>query len=159
MAKRFTFRLETVLRLRRRTFEEAQRVVATRLRAVGREQAMVEATGVQVREQTAQRRSVQTARRLDVGAVRGHRAYVMFLHRRIGEGEQRIRQHEEKLESERAAMIQASVAVKALEKLKERRRARHLEEVKRQEAAEHNEIALQMHRRSVAMTSCAIVEG
>ena len=159
MAKRFTFRLETVLRLRQRAFEEAQRVVATRLRAIGRERSMIEAARVQISEQVAQSRAVQSADRLDVGSVCRHRAYVMFLSRGIAECTERMRQHEKELAAERKAMIDASVAVKAIEKLKERRLARHLAELNRQETAEQNEFAIQMHRRGTDLTPCLSAEG
>lgn len=147
MAGPFVFRLEAVRRLRQRAFEEAQRVVANRLRAIGRERAMIEAARAQTREQLDASRVVLAGGVLDLTAVRGYRAVAMLLARRIAESEGRVGEHERALAAERAAMVRASVAVKALEKLKERRRMRFDEDVRRREGAEESEMAIGMHRR------------
>jgi flagellar FliJ protein len=150
MAAKFTFRLETVLRLRRRAFEEAQRVVAERLRAIAGERSIIAAARASWEDHRTQSRTVQGAERLDVAAVRSYRTHMLFLNRRVADCEARIRRHETQLETERAAMVAAQVAVKAIEKLKERRFNRYLDEVNRRENAELGECALQAHRRQDA---------
>ncbi len=147
MAGKFKFRLETLLRVRQRAFEAAQQVVAERLRTIERERQMLAAAQAQIDDQVALSRAARSAGQLDVGALTGHRLHVRFLQRRLMECGQRVAAHERELARERAAMVEASVAVKALEKLKERQAARHAAEISRQEAAEQAELALQIHRR------------
>lgn len=147
MARGFVFKLEPVLRLRRRALEDAQRVVATRLRAIAQERSAIDSAEARIAEQCGASRSIQATGVLDVPAVRGHRTLTRFLRTCIAESEARIAAHEGELAKERAAMVEASVAVKSLEKLEQRRRERYEQEQRRREAAESDEIALQLHRR------------
>jgi flagellar export protein FliJ len=147
MAAKFVFRLESVLRLRQRAFEDQQRIVAVRLRAIGREQALQSAAQAQLDEHVTASRTLQRGGRIDVPAVRTNRAHLNLLHRHIADCTRRITVHERELARERADMVAARVQVRALEKLKERRAARHAETVGRQEAADQAELALQVHRR------------
>ncbi|HRX84738.1 MAG TPA: hypothetical protein P5572_06920 [Phycisphaerae bacterium] len=148
MAAQFVFRLETVLRVRQRTFEQKQRIVAERLAAISRERALRSTAQGQIDEHVALSRALQQGL-IDVRAVQGNRSHLLLLHRRIAECDQRVAAHERELARERADMVAARVQVRALEKLKERRAARFTEAQQRQEAGEQAELALQMHRREM----------
>jgi len=150
MAQRFVFRLETVLRLRQRAFEEKQRVVARRLQAIGREQVLQAAAELQVAEHIAESRELQLGGRVDVPAVQRNRAHLNLLQRRIADCARRIADHGRELERERGEMVAARVRVRALEKLRERRRTRFVEAADRNEAAEQAELALGVFRRKTA---------
>ncbi|MCB9851320.1 MAG: hypothetical protein H6817_11525 [Phycisphaerales bacterium] len=145
MAGKFVFRLEPVLRMRQRAFESHQRIVAERLRAIGREQTLMLAAREQIAEQVAIARD-QRVGRIDMMDMRGSRAHLAFLNRRVAECAQRIVAHEHELEHERSDMVAARVAVRALEKLKERRAERYSQAIERREAADQAELALQMFR-------------
>lgn len=147
MASRFQFRLETVLRLRRRRFEERERVVAARLRLMEEERMRIATAERAIAEAADKSRALQAAGPLDVASIRRQRGHMQVQHGLIGEAMQRLAEHEAQLARERAAMIEAHVALKAIEKLKERRYARYLEEVKRAETAEQNEAAINRYRR------------
>jgi flagellar export protein FliJ len=147
VAGRFQFRLETVLRLRRRQFEERERVVAARLRLMEQERGRIAEAERAIAEAADQSRTLQAAGSLDVASIRQQRGHMLVQHGLIREATQRLADHEAHLARERAAMIEAHVALKAIEKLKERRYARYLEEVKRVETAEQNEAAIERHRR------------
>lgn len=146
MAARFVFRLETVLRVRERAFEERQRVVAARIGAIAREKALQAAAQAQIDEHMTAARLLQQGR-IDVRAVCGNRAHLVLLRRHVAECNVRIAAHERELARERAEMVAARVQVRALEKLKERRAARFVETQQRREAGEQAELALQIHRR------------
>jgi flagellar biosynthesis chaperone FliJ len=81
---------------------------------------------------------------------------VQFLRRQIAESEARTRLLEQELVRERAEMLAANVAVKALDKLKERRLQRFNQEQERLAAAEQGELALQLHRRQSEMERNAV---
>lgn len=147
MARRFIFRLETVLRLRRQALEECQRVVADRLRRIAEERALIASCRRRIGAEAEQSRLVRCKASLNVVAVRRHQDHVMYLEQTIEAAQQRIQEHEEHLRRERAELAKASVAVKAIERLKERRYARYLEEVKRAERLEQDELTTQMYLR------------
>ncbi len=157
MPGKFVFRLETVLRLRRHKLEEKQIVVAKRLQAIAQERANIEAAREQCSIGVGQSRDVQRSGRLDVPTIRAYRHHMVFLHQYVHECERRIRDHEEKLKSERGEMIKAQVACKAIEKLKERRKERHDKEVNRLEMAEQGEFSLQMHRRQALQNKMPVL--
>ena len=148
MAKRFRFRLETVLRLRRRAFEEQQRIVAARQAQIARREAAIVAIETEIAAELERSRSTQQAVHIDVAAVRAGRTHVRNLRGRITQLRSEITEHERLLETERAQMIQASIAVKAIEKLKERRLDRHTRDQNRAEDSELNEVSINVFRRS-----------
>jgi len=150
MARRFVFRLETVLRLRRQALEKCQRVVADRLRHIAEEQAVIATCQRRKAEQVAELRTVRSLGVLNVAAVCRHQEHMIHLEQTIVSAEQRIAEHEDHLRKEREELVQASVAVKAIERLKERRYARYLEEVRRAERLEQDELATQLYLRQRA---------
>ncbi len=153
MPRGFVFRLETVLRMRRRAFDEKQRTVARRLREIRRRESMIAAIFEQVSAQAAAARVEQNKELLDVALIRGHRSHGTFLLGRIEQLREETRRHEALLQQEREEMVKASVAFKAIEKLRERRLARYHEEQSRRDQKEQNEIAIEMHRRRRLMDS------
>lgn len=150
MAAKLRFRLEPVLTVRQRGYEQAQRVVAARLRSIGREQLLGSAAEAELDAHLGALRVLQRGGRVDLSGVQINRTYVVLLQRRLAECAQRIADHERELARERAEMIAARVKVRAMEKLKERRAARFAEQQARREAYEQNELGLQAHRRQAA---------
>lgn len=146
---RFVFRLEAVRTVRQRAFEDKQRVVAARRRAIAAEQERIAALQAEIHGENDAARQEQAGGRLDIPAVCRARLRVAFLRRQIAEREVRVLAHERELVRERAEMLAANVAVKALDKLEERGRRRFTEEQERRATAEQGEIALQLHRRQV----------
>jgi flagellar export protein FliJ len=146
MAERFKFRLETVRRVRERAYQATQRVVAQRLQAIGREQALISAAQWQIEDQLNQARKLRQSS-LEVESERNRRAYLGFLNRRIAECRARLVEHQTRLDEERAAMVAARVAKRALDVLKERQAERFQAALARTEAADQAEIALNIYRR------------
>lgn len=135
--------------MRQLEFEERQRVVAQRLRKIGSERAIIAALDGELRSMNEASRQMLAVGQVNVDGVCRYRYRAGYLREQVGSAEMRILQHERELKIERAAMVKASVAVKALEKLKERRLAAHLLQMKHLEAVEQDETALQLHRRKM----------
>lgn len=147
MARGFQFRLETVLRVRREAFEQRQRIVAARLRALQEEQRRAADLHGRIAEALDESRAAQASGAVDLQRVRGLRVFVFSMRQQLEQVNFAIKRQEELLQKERAAMIEASVALKAIEKLKERRRQRYEQDEQRREAAEAGELAIQGYLR------------
>ena len=141
MAKRYTFRLATVLRLREMAEDECRRQVAVRLRDI----AQAESDGQRLVEQfeweVSRSRDDQQKGAMDVLTVRRRRAYMGYLQRRQRECAARVAGLRQQLAQEQAALAHAAKEVKVLEKLRERQAARHAEIERRAERAAEDEVA------------------
>lgn len=147
MAKRFVFRLETVLRIRQRREDAAKRVVAERLREVAAVEGEIVALQEQARSETGAFRRTHGAGQLDVSQLKRHRRWLLQLDQAELLARNRLGELNDLLAVDRAALTEARKQVRALEKLKERQHDRHLEELNRAEARENDEIGGVLHLR------------
>ncbi len=145
MAKRFRFRLDTILRLRKRILEERQVVVAKRLQAIAIEQGLVSQARELLADEAVESRAMQGQGSVNVSHLRSYRMHSLYLGSVISECNARMAAHERELERERQEMVEASVAVKAIEKLKERRLQRHQRQLAKEEQMQQEEFYAQMH--------------
>jgi flagellar export protein FliJ len=159
VARGFTFRLETVLRVRRDAFEERQRIVAARVRVLQAEQGRAADLERWIDAALDESRHAQAAPHVDLEQVRGVRVYVYSLRQQLEQVNAAIQRQQDLLQKERAAMVEASVALKAIEKLKERRRARYLQDEQRRESAEEGELAIQAYLRRSQISHAATDEN
>lgn len=145
MAKRFVFRLETVRRLRKQKEDDCRRIVAQRLRLIGRVRQRISDLNAQLRDQhECVRRLSQesgTGQPLSIPSVRSHHDYATHLHAGIEEAHRELSECEEELQKEQQSLAEASRQVKVLDKLEERQRARHSLSLQRAERTESDEIA------------------
>ena len=139
--KKFRFRLERVLSYREQLEKERQ-IALTRVHqlVVDHERKLMEAYSVveRAREELRQR---EADGEIDVEAVRAQRRYIATLKRRVSDVLKRLRKLEIELAQRRDDAVQARKECKVLEMLKQRRRGEHLDEVKRAEQAELDDIA------------------
>jgi len=147
VAQKFKFRLETVRRVRQLEFEAKQRIVANRLRKIGSEQAIIAALERERESMNEETKRLLSGGHVNIDGVSRYRVRVGYLRGPDLDAENRILAHERELKAERAAMVKASVAVKALEKLEERQLAAYELQQRRLETVEQDETAQQMHRR------------
>ncbi|MHC4064151.1 MAG: flagellar export protein FliJ [Planctomycetota bacterium] len=166
MAKRFRFRLATVLKLRTRKRDECRRALAVRLRQIGAVQSRIDSMTEQLDHQFVSQRRLampeapvadgaeRIDRRLDLTGIRRHRDYANHLRRRIASDERGLSELRAQLALEREALEEASKGLKVIEKLEERQRDRHNLALSRAERAEADEIGSQFARRH-AMASAA----
>ncbi|MCH7525869.1 MAG: flagellar FliJ family protein [Planctomycetes bacterium] len=143
MAKRFRFRLEPVLRLRRRAAEQQMRVVAVQMRHVaGTREAMKELRR-QVLETLARSRNERGRAEVDVGTQLQEQRWRLHLRRRIARQEERIVAAGGALLEAQNKLAELSKQVKVIEKLRERQYRTFTESVDLLERLEMDEIATQ----------------
>ncbi|MCK4658728.1 MAG: flagellar export protein FliJ [Phycisphaerae bacterium] len=147
MVKRHTFRLGTVLRLRKMTEDDCRRRVAMQLREIARVESDVRRLEEQFEWETGRSRKDQQNPTMDVMTIRRRRSYMGHLQRRRQECAEQVGTLQEKLSQEQRALADASREVKALEKLRDKQLARQREMELRAQRAEEDEIGRQMFLR------------
>lgn len=133
MAKRFIFRYETLLKVRRQREDHHKRIVAERVRQIVAARERLSALREQIAEEEAAIRAGQKPGTVDMQQIVRHRHWLGHLHRNVLETEAAIRALEERLARERAVLAEAVKQRKILDKLRERRLERHLQEEQRRD--------------------------
>ncbi len=133
MAKRFVFRYDTLLKIRQQREDQHKRVVAERVRQIMAARDRLNSLGRQIAQEESAIRDGQGPGVLDLQQIVRHRHWLGYLHRCVLETEGSIRVLEGRLAQERAALAEAVKQRKILDKLKERRLVRHLQEEQRRE--------------------------
>ena len=110
MAKRFTFRLETLRRLRAQREDEQKRVVAARLRKIQELEAEKQLLQQRILEQTEHMRSWLNASTVDVDLLKTGRHWVLRLRRGVLETDARINLEQTMLAHERARAAEGKAA-------------------------------------------------
>ncbi len=141
MAKRFTFRFATMLKIRRQREDEHKRVVAERLRQIAQTRDHQLVLERQIREEVDAIRDSQARGSIDIQQVMRHRHWLGHLHKGVLEADARVRFLEARLVQERAVLAEAMKQRKILEKLEQRQWERHLHEEEVREMKESDELA------------------
>ena len=136
MAKRYTFRLEPLLRLRQQREDGRKRVVASRLREIATLRRRQELFEVQIERQTESMRGSLTAESTNVDALRMCRHWLVGLRRGVLEAAAQISAQRAILAQERAALAEARKETKILDRLKARQREAYMVKLARAEQAE-----------------------
>ena len=121
MAKSFTFRFETLLRLRRQREDQQKRVVATRLRrihAIEERRAMLEGS---IEQQTQEMRSALQHEQMELDDIRANRNWLSRLRRGILEADSELIGQRAQLAQERAQLAGARKEREVLARLREQR--------------------------------------
>ncbi|HVP10476.1 MAG TPA: hypothetical protein VMV94_04715 [Phycisphaerae bacterium] len=140
MAKRYVFRLETLLRLRQQREDEQKRVVASRLRKIRAIEQQRQVLEVRIAEQVDAMRNLLTTDRMDVDQLRAGRSWTLRLRRGVLEADGAIAANRTILAQERANLANARKNTKILERLKERQREAFFAEIERQDRAESDDM-------------------
>lgn len=151
MARRFRFRLEVVARLRRRAQERQERIVAEKIGQVVRQKQDIETWRTAMLEQYAAQRELEVAGEVDVARLRALQLYVGGLRRAIDSGTAMLARFERELADERAKLAALTAQRKVLDKLRERRWAEHQRQIRREEQALNDEIALRRYPRETSV--------
>ena len=141
MAKRFKFRLDTVLKIRKQREDQRKRVVADRLRQIARVREQMASIDRQIRDEMAAIRSAQEPGTIDIQQAMRHRHWLGHLHKTALEAEARLRFLEARLAQERAALAEAMKERRILEKLKDQQWQRYRKEGEKREIVESDEMA------------------
>jgi flagellar FliJ protein len=150
MSARFRFGLERVREIRAHDEDQAKERFAASLNARVRGEAALRAAEARLRD--AQSGAVSTTLGPLTGAsLVSRQAWVERLEQSRVDAQLRLVNYEAELQGKRAELQQASQAREVLDQLKTRQREQHRLQAERVEAAELDEMALQMHaRRSAA---------
>lgn len=141
MARRFIFRFETLLRIRRQREDEHKRIVAARVREIQKTREQMAALDRQIQDELHAIRSGQQPGQIDMQQVVRHRHWLGRLHKAVLDGQARLRFLEARLVQERAALAEAAKQCRILEKLRERQELRHLQEQERLETRVTDDLA------------------
>jgi len=152
MAKRYTFRLEPLLRLRRQREDEKKRAVAGRLREIGALEQRRQTLLGEIAGQTQAMRTWLSGGRLEVNDLRLGRHWLLRLQRGVLETEAQISTQRAFLAQERTQLTEARKDTKVLERLKERRRAAYLATLNRREQAETDDLNATRFAHAMAMS-------
>ena len=140
MAKRFTFRLDSLLRLRQQHEDEKKRIVAARLREIAALEHRQQTLLTEIARQTQAMREVLTAPTVVVDELKQGRHWLIRLRRGVLELDAQLAGEHAILAQERADLAEARKNTKVLERLKERQRAAYVAGVNRREQAELDEM-------------------
>jgi len=133
VAKRFVFRYETLLKIRRQREDHHKRIVAERVRQIVAARGRLASLHHQIADEQDAIRTGQLPGRVDIQQIVRHRHWLGHLHRNVLDTEGSIRVLEGRLAQERAALAEAVKQRKILDKLRERRLERHMLDEQRQE--------------------------
>lgn len=148
MAKRFRFRLETVLEVRRQAQQAQQRVLALAVQeAVGLENRVAQVDGLQ-RQTLDQLRVDQTGPRLNVVGLRQRHYFRGGLQRVLDELKMDLERRRDVVRGEREKLAQARKRFRVIENLRNRQWSRHLAERTKAERIQMDEAALRFYLES-----------
>lgn len=141
MARKFVFRFDTMLKIRRQREDHHKRIVADRLRQIAQVNRQLEGLAGQIQAEIEAMRRGQSVGTIDIQQVIQRRHWLGHLHRNTLEVEARRRFLEARLAQERAVLAEAAKQRRILEKLRERQWERHEQELKRQEIRDADELS------------------
>ena len=148
--KKFRFRLESVLKLRRLAEDEKQRAVGGLLSEIhDRQQEAVE-LDLAARAAGGELKERNHSGRIDLTWIGNYQSYVSHLRAGIAARIDMVAQLQQRLTESRQELAEAAKQTKILEKVKEKRKQRYDDEIKRLETREQDDIATRNFLRSRA---------
>lgn len=144
MAKRFRFRLQTLLRVRQLREREAKRKVAAQRAEIARLDRLNEQTAAEIARQQADLLSAQQQGLLDPLALQRGHAWIAYLRRTIVTRQVHRAAQLEQLQQLQAAWREARTQMRIIEKLRERRWQEYAHDRQRREQATADELAQQL---------------
>ena len=145
MAKRFRFRLETLLRVRRLNEREAKRKVAAKQAEIARIDEVSRQARREILTQAGVLRTEQSREKLNVAALSTRRSWIAHLKRMMLLHKQMRMEREDELKRLAGALSRARTQTQIVEKLRERRWAAYRKQRGRREQSESDELARQLH--------------
>lgn len=148
MARGFTFRLETLLRVRTLRQRDAERRVALQQAEVARCEQLMQQTHAMIEQQQAELLNGQRAGVLDPLALQRGRAWIAHLRKTLADQSRHRAGLQEKLQQRMAELREARTQTRILEKLRERREAEFKKARAKREQNEAEDLAQQLHGRA-----------
>ena len=144
MAKRFRFRLETLLRIRRMSEREAQRKVAAKQAEIARIDELSRQARREILLQEDELRKRQSGDRLNVADLSTRRSWIAHLQRTILLHKHLRGQREDELKKVVEELGWARTQAQVVQKLRERRWSEYRKQRDRREQSELDELARKM---------------
>ena len=145
MAKRFQFRLETLLRVRELREREAKRSVGAKLAEIARLDTLNSDTEREIREQTERSREMQLLPTVDARTLARERSWIAYLRRQIAGRLHMQAELRTELAKLQDGMREAHRQTRTVEKLRERRLTDHKRAERFREGVEADELARRLH--------------
>jgi flagellar export protein FliJ len=147
MPRRFSFRLQPILKLRAALEKDAQRHLGRMVDLQRNEEAHLEAL-VRERETVVDSRRAQPGAVLDLPAWRAAERYLVVLDRRLVAAEAALQQAVKRVQEARQALLLAHREHLMLVRLRERKWAQHQVDLIRDEAKEADDLTVLRYRRT-----------
>ncbi len=141
MAKRFEFRLEALLTLRKRREDEQRRIVAESVRDLGRSRDVLAALQERVEQTLSDARCDREGTSIDASTAMLEQRWRAYLKQRVVEQHVEIQRVALQVDLKRGELARRATERKAIEKLRERRLADHVTAAARQERFAEDEVA------------------
>ena len=138
--KKFRFRLEPLLKLRKRHEDEKKRVVGAFMADISRHQQRALEMAHDLRQQ-GQAMTQGLRGNIKIDRIGHYQRYVSYTRYAITKEIETVEQIQRRLQSARQELVEAARQRRILEKLKERRKERHETELQRRETRQQDEIA------------------
>lgn len=145
MARRFRFRLETLLKVRELREREVKRKVASKRAEIARLDRTNERAADEILLQQRKLLESQQRGRLDPETVRSARAWITVLRSSIVHRQAQKARWAEELEQLQAEYRQARKQTRMIQKLRERRYREHVKRLDKRDLADADELAQQLH--------------
>jgi flagellar protein FliJ len=157
MAKRYRFRLETLLRLRQQREDEKKRIVASRLRKIRSLEQHKQVLETRIAEQTEIIRGLLVRDQMDVDELKAGRHWMIRLRRGVLEAGGALSSNRAMLAQERADLANARKETKVLERLKEKQQTAFSAELERLDRIEADDLNVTRFAHALTVEECDVV--
>ena len=147
MAKRFEFRLDPLLSLRKRREDEQRRIVAEGVRSIENGRDALAGLERGIDDSMDQARKSGRRDKLDIAVALQDQRWRSYLQSRVARQQQTIHSLESSLGDAREELVRRSTELKVVSELRERRLREHVAEQNRQERLEEDEAANTLYLR------------
>lgn len=141
MAGRFRFRLEVVRRVRKQAQDAQRRVVADAVQSVKNLESRIGRLTSDLHRTMDRTRDARRPRQLDLPSLRRHQVYRGCIHGWLLESATELAECQAALDGQRSKLAETTKRLKAIEKLRERKWASHVQALGRAEQAGYDEMA------------------
>jgi len=147
--KKFKFRLENLLRLRRQEEDQKKQVVGILMSKIQEQQQQALEMAAAIQQEGQKLKQHYTEGTVDLDWVGHYRVYVMHLQQAINERIKKVAEIQEKLKVAREELVKAAQQTKILEKLRERQKERYDRASQRIETVQQDEISSSVFVREI----------
>ena len=146
--KKFKFRLGAILKLRKQQEDEKKRIAGKLLAEINENQNQAIEMAREIEQSRRELKDVLVGK-VDLHKIANHQRFVNDIQQAIHKRVLRVSELQVELAKARKELAEASKQYKIMEKLKERREQRYLQETKRREMQQQDEIGTNMFVRGL----------